>query len=94
MAEPLDDKFYDRADAFIHLANVQCDELDRGKVSASFLYSVARFNAWIIAMKCSSTAELSEAREEAVEYFCKQYRAMLLDNVDDYIKNFDKYMKI
>ena len=36
------DRVYDRADAHIHLANKQADEIGRGKVSASFRYAVAQ----------------------------------------------------
>jgi hypothetical protein len=35
---------------------------------------------------------MAEAREEAIEYFCEQYRLMLEENLDDYIENFEKYM--
>ena len=52
MPEPVDRKFYDRADAFIFLANEQGKEIGWGKVSA-----------------------------------------MLNENFDDYVENFDSYMK-
>ena len=32
-------------------------------------------------------------REETVEYFTKQYRAMLEENLDDYINKFAEYMQ-
>jgi len=93
MASELDDKFYDRADAFIHLGNEQCKEIGRGKVSASFMYAVARFNAWVSARGFDNASEMSEARAETLEYFVQQYKAMLEENFDDYVKNFEKYMK-
>ena len=38
----VDDKFYERADAHIHLSNEQItEEAGRGKVSASTMYSTA-----------------------------------------------------
>ncbi|MDQ1310125.1 MAG: hypothetical protein QG601_1395, partial [Pseudomonadota bacterium] len=43
MPDAVDDDFYKRADAHIHLANAQLGEVGRGKVSASFMYAVARF---------------------------------------------------
>jgi Protein of unknown function (DUF3144) len=92
MTERLDDSFYDRADAFIHLANQQCSNTARGKVSASLLYAAARFNAWISARDFESGAELSKAKREIVEYFVKQYRAMLVDNLDDYVEHVEKYV--
>ncbi len=41
-----DDKFYERADAHIHLSNDQISGyVAKGKVSASMMYATARFNS-------------------------------------------------
>lgn len=88
-----DDKFHDRADAVIHLANVQCKEIGRGKVSASLMYATARFNAWVSACGVDSGPDLKRAKQETVDYFVKEYRAMLEENLDDYIEHFTRYMK-
>ncbi len=93
MNEPVDPAFYDRADALIHLANEQLENINRGKVSASFLYAAARFNAWISANGFESGDSMREARDKTVEYFIGQFRAALEENLDDYIRNFDGYMK-
>ena len=92
MAGDIDDKFYTRADAHIHLSNDQCREIGRGKVSASMMYATARFNAWVSACGFNSARELTAAKSETVEYFVDQYRKMLEDNLDDYIEHFNKYM--
>ena len=93
--QKVDDEFYDRADAHIHLANDQISEkIGRGKVSASFMYSVARFNAWVSACGWESREELAEAKKETIEYFVTEYRKMLEENLDDYIRNFNSYMGI
>jgi len=90
----VDNEFYDRADAHIHLSNKQIkDGVTRGKVSASFMYSVARFNAWVSATGFTSSSEMREAKEETIEYFCEQYKKMLIENLDDYISNFESYIK-
>lgn len=90
----LDDQFFDRADAHIHLSNSQISEkAGRGKVSASFMYAVARFNAWVSACGWDSAEEMAAAKEETVDYFVAEYRKMLEENVEDYISNFDSYMK-
>lgn len=34
---------------------------------------------------------MAAARDETVEYFVKQYRLMLEDNLDDHIGRFDEY---
>jgi len=87
-----DDKFFERADAFISLANRQAAESTRGKASASMMYATSRFNAWVGACNCGSAEELAAVREQAIEYFVKQYRGMLAENLDLYIQNFDTYM--
>ena len=92
MATDVDNDFYDRADAVIHLANAQLSEMPPGKVSASCMYATARFNAWVTACGHASADDMAEAKEETLEYFTKQYRAMLEENLDDYIDNFGKYM--
>ena len=93
MTDDVDDKFYERADAHIHLSNSQRDETTRGKVSASMMYATARFNAWVSACGPESGGELADKRDEVIEYFIKEYRSMLEENLDDYIQNFNQYMK-
>lgn len=93
MPNNVDDEFFNRADAHILLSNEQLKDLDsHGKVSASMLFATTRFNAWVSACGFSSVERMANAREETLEYFCEQYRLMLEENLDDYIKNFDKYM--
>jgi len=94
MAEEIDDKFYDRADAHIHLSNEQLADISRGKVSASMMYSVARFNAWTSASGFNTSEEMSAAKNETMEYFVNEYRKMLDENLSDYITNFDNYMVV
>jgi hypothetical protein len=93
MPTDVDDGFYSRADAHINLSNDQLKDIGRGKVSASMMYALARFNAFITACRFQSAEQLSEAREETIEYFTAQYRKMLEENLDDHIAQFDKYMK-
>ena len=92
--QDVDAEFYNRADAHIHLSNEQISEnTDRGKVSASFMYSVARFNAWISACGWGDAQEMAQGKEETIVYFVAEYRKMLEENLDDYIENFDSYMQ-
>jgi DUF1680 family protein len=89
-----DEKFYDRADAHIHLSNDQVHgEVTMGKVSASMMYATARFNTWVSACGWSSAEEMQAAKEETLEYFVAEYRKMLDENLNDYISNFSSYMK-
>ncbi|MEN0050413.1 MAG: DUF3144 domain-containing protein [Bacteroidota bacterium] len=89
----IDNDFFNRADKHIYLANQQLSKASRGKVSASMMYSVARFNAWISACGFNSSKEMSTAKEEIIEYFVAEYKKMLKENLEDYIENFEEYMK-
>jgi predicted metal-dependent hydrolase len=93
MANKADETFFQRADAHIKLSNEQISkDVSHGKVSASMLYAAARFNAWVSATGFVSRTEMAKSREETLDYFCKEYRKMLEENLDDYIQNYEKYM--
>jgi len=87
----LDDLFFNRADEHIHLSNEQLSHASMGKVSASMMYSLARFNAWVTASGCKNKMEMEKAKQETIEYFTAEYQKMLSENLDDYVKNFDHY---
>ena len=90
----VDKGFYPRADAHIFLSNEQISAAVKpGEVSASFMYSVARFNAWISARGFNSGAEMQQSKQKMIDYFVKEYRQMLDENLNDYIKNFDSHMQ-
>jgi len=89
----IDNKFFDRADEHIHLCNEQLENASKGEVSASMMYSVARFNAWVSASGWTSGKEMEEAKKETLAYFVDEYKKKLEANLEDYIKNFDHYMK-
>ena len=88
----VDDGFFDRADEHIHLSNRQMSKVDVGKVSASMMYSVARFNAHVNALNWASGKEMNKNKQEALDYFVGQFKKMLDENLNDYISNFEKYM--
>ncbi len=91
--QDVDDEFYERADAHIHLSNDQISEdIGHGKVSASFMFALARFNAYISATGSDSKEDMIAEKQEAIEYFVSEYRKMFEENYDDYIKNYEKYM--
>ena len=92
--QEVDDEFYKRADAHIHLSNDQISEkIGKGKVSASNMYATARFNAWVSACGWDSGQEMASAKEETLEYFVTEYKKMLEENLNDYIENFESYMR-
>ena len=88
-------QFFERADAHIDLSNGQIsEEVGSEKVNASLMYATARFNAWVSARGWANKQEMSEAKEQTIDYFMAEYRRMLEANIDDYIANFDRYMGV
>lgn len=86
-----DQVFWEIADSFIHLANESCDEHPRGKVSAAFLYAVARFNTFVVAARIADKEAFVRERDEAISYFTRQFEMMLRENLEEYAKNYEKY---
>ncbi|HEY9104035.1 DUF3144 domain-containing protein [Chitinimonas sp.] len=93
MMSDSDKEFFDRADAFLQLANENCTENNLGEVTASLMYASARFNTWVQALGVDSGAELAKGKDKAIAYFLEQYKAMLEENFEDYADGFDEYMK-
>ena len=87
----VDPRFYDRADAHIHLSNEQLGQAadHPGGVSASMMYATALFNAWWTANTFESREHFQDVREEVLEYLCEQYRMMLEDHLDDCVARFE-----
>ncbi len=82
--------FLKRADEHITLANEQMKEgLTQGEISASFMYGAARFNAWIAACSFETAAEMKKDKDEALDYFVKEYRLALEEHLNHHIGNFD-----
>lgn len=89
-----DDHFYDRADAHIHLANKHVtEEIGMGKVSASFMFGMSRYAAFVSACGCGNKQDMQSNREQHIQYFVDEFRKAIEDNYDDYIENFAKYME-
>jgi len=89
----LEEEFYRRADSIIELANRMADTAERGRVGGSLMFASTRFNTWISASGFQSGAEMATKRAETVAYFLEGYRQMLELNFDQYVENFDAYMK-
>ena len=89
-----DNEFYKRADEHIKLSNNQISkDIPLGDIGASMMYSTARFNAWMNAYSCNNGVEMQVQKQETINYFVEEFRKMLNKNLDDYIENFDSYMK-
>lgn len=87
--------FYQRADAIIGVANSQLGpESHSGQVGASLLYAAARYSASVASIGFINGDDFAKEKDDIVEFYVKQYRQMLSDNLTDYAQNFDKYVQI
>lgn len=87
-----DDQFWDLVDAFIEKANVACDDLDPGAVSAALLNAAARFNAFVVASSSINRKEFIEEIESAQKYLTGRYAELVRNNLDDYRENYKIYI--
>ena len=91
--ETLDPKFFERADAYIALANGHItNEIHPGLVSNSFMYGGSRYNSWVAAAGFTNGEDMKKEKKEILEFFAEQYKLMLEENLNDYIDNYDYYM--
>ena len=87
--------FYQRADAIIGIANSQLGpEAHSGQVGASLLYAAARYSASVASIGFVKGDDFAKEKDDIVEFYVKQYRQMLRDNLTDYAQNFDKYVQL
>ena len=87
--------FYQRADAIIGVANSQLgSEAHSGQVGASLLYAAARYSASVASIGFVKGDDFAKEKDDIVEFYTKQYRQMLSDNLTDYAQNFDKYVQL
>ncbi|MDO6640193.1 DUF3144 domain-containing protein [Pseudomonadota bacterium] len=90
-----DKAFFDRASQFINVANEfnQNPKVKTGEVSASFMYSLTRYNAWFASTGFDNAEEMQQKKADMVAYYTEEYRKLLEGNMEDYIQNFDHYRK-
>ena len=87
--------FYQRADAIIGVANSQLGpKAHSGQVGASLLYAAARYSASVASIGFVKGDDFAKEKDDIVEFYTKQYRQMLSDNLTDYAQNFDKYVQL
>jgi hypothetical protein len=73
------EEFSELVGAFLDLADEMGEAWPPSLVSSAILFAAARYNAINF---YEIEADPESSREGAVEYFCEQYRMMLLSNLD------------
>ena len=74
--------FREVADEFIHLANDLSEEWAMPFLSAAFMYAAAWYNSHFF----FESDGVPENQAKAVDYYCEQYRKMLLECMHDLSK--------
>lgn len=71
-------EFWDVADEFINLANKLNRKWPTSRVSSAMLYATARYNAFNF---YTLEPKPEDNIDKVVDYFCQEYRSMLLENM-------------
>lgn len=74
------EEFYDVVDQFIELANKLAESWPSARVSSAILYAAARYNAFNF---YALESDINQNKENAIEYYCEQYKKMLLNNLEE-----------
>ncbi|MEM8598174.1 MAG: DUF3144 domain-containing protein [Pseudomonadota bacterium] len=70
--------FFALADKFLAIANDAVEDEKAARVSASFMFACARFNAFTAQ---TQGLQAGEVDEDAVSYFVAEYEKMLRENL-------------
>jgi len=79
---PKDDvppEFFEAVNKFIDLANKMSKKWETSRVSSVIMYAAARYNAFNFVSLDPDPAKNSR---QATDFYCEQYRAMLVENMD------------
>lgn len=79
---PTDDvppEFFDAVNKFIDLANKLSRKWPTSRVSSVIMYAAARYNAFNFV---SLDPDPGKNSQQATEFCCEQYKAMLIENMD------------
>ena len=87
---PRDKEFYELADEHIALANTRMNKVTPAKVSATMLFAVARFNAFLISVSAENKAQMLLDKEPAIAYFMQEYETYLRENIDEHLARHDQ----
>ena len=80
--------FAQAADAFIDVANSQCETEDKAIVASAFLYGAARFCSFVVAAEAGTLTKYEADREAGMEHFSEEFNRVLGEHMEDYKKTF------
>ncbi|NVK12460.1 MAG: DUF3144 domain-containing protein [Gammaproteobacteria bacterium] len=68
----------------LDLANELAESSDPDVINAALLHAASRYNAFVVAL---NTDDLKDEKRSAVSYLVGEYKAMLEEQLDDFIAN-------
>ncbi len=68
----------------LDLANELAETSDPDVINAALLHAASRYNAFVVAL---NTDDLKDEKRSAVSYLVGEYKAMLEEQLDDFIAN-------
>lgn len=68
----------------LDLANELAEMSDPDVINAALLHAASRYNAFVVAL---NTDDLKDEKRSAVSYLVGEYKAMLEEQLDDFIAN-------
>jgi len=87
-----DDGFHLRSDAFLKFSLQQIDDKTNTlQVNYSLVFAAARMQASVCVHAAETSQELKDTREEILNYYAREYRTMLDENLKLAINNFDEH---
>ena len=83
-----DQEFWELADAHIAVANQHMDRAKPSKINAAFLFSAARFAAFLASASSDNKAQFMLEKEAAIGYFVQEFETYLRENFDEHLKRY------
>ena len=77
------------ADTFIDTANTHCESTDSSEVGSAMLFATSRFSSFVVASHADNKTSYEAEIDNAVEHFTKEFKRMLIENLDQYKTVFD-----
>ena len=92
--DELDARYRELVDSFIDQANEFSEHNSIENVGMALLFAASRFNAYVVSQHAETKDAYQSDLPKARDFFRKQYREMLDENLEEYKRVFEKYAKI
>ena len=89
--EELDKRYREIVDSFIDQANELTGHNSPENVGMAMLFAASRFNAFVVSQHAKDLGSYQADLPRAREFFSSRYAEMLQENLDDYMKIYQKY---